>query len=64
MQIYKLTAKYKNKLNFKGTFYDEEGLEMAKAIAKLLSSSDEFSSIELIQQKDKKIKFLNSGEDK
>jgi hypothetical protein len=59
MLPYKLTATYKNRTLFKGSFYDADGLEMAKSLAKLLTSSNDFSDIELIQQEDKKIVFLN-----
>lgn len=58
MEIYKLKAVYKNNLNFQCAFYCNEGLEMAKEIAKLFSSSDKFSEITLTFQEDKKIDFL------
>lgn len=54
MKIYKLKAKYNNDCNFIGTFYDVEGLAMAKEIAKQLSASDKFSQITITFQEDKK----------
>jgi len=63
METYKLKANYKKTSIFQGTFYDADGLDMAKEIAKLLSDSDKFSQVTITFQEDKKIDFLEEKDE-
>ena len=59
MNTYKLEAIYKHNLTmFKGTFWSDDSLPMAKAVAKALIASGDFDDVIVTKNEDKVVSFL------